>query len=205
VAILPIFAVLVLGADVLGATTLQFFGWALLIGLLSGAYSSIFIASPLVALMKEREQRYRNIRERLVQRGGDRLLLSPEAVAAGVFGPDGALATTRRQRRAEAGEAAAGRGGQQGRSRSATPAGRPAGRITPGSGSRSGAPAGSGVAGGPGGATTAGAAENGTPAQAGRGPGGPGGGPGRGSARPPAASGTAGRPPGRKARKGRQR
>ena len=46
VAILPILAVLVLGAEILGAVTLEYFGLALLIGLTSGAYSSIFIASP---------------------------------------------------------------------------------------------------------------------------------------------------------------
>ena len=44
VAILPVLAVLVIGAQFLGATTLQYFGLALVIGLLSGAYSSIFIA-----------------------------------------------------------------------------------------------------------------------------------------------------------------
>ena len=49
VAVMPILAVLVLGAEILGATTLQYFGLALLVGLTTGAYSSIFIASPLVA------------------------------------------------------------------------------------------------------------------------------------------------------------
>lgn len=88
VAILPILSVLVLGAYVLGATTLEYFGLALLIGLTTGAYSSIFIASPLVALMKEREPRYRNIRARLAQRGTDRLLLSPADIAAGLLGQD---------------------------------------------------------------------------------------------------------------------
>ena len=47
---MPILAVLVLGAEILGATTLQYFGLALLVGLTTGAYSSIFIASPLVAV-----------------------------------------------------------------------------------------------------------------------------------------------------------
>ena len=65
VAILPILAVLVLGAEILGAVTLEYFGLALLIGLTSGAYSSIFIASPLLAMEKEHEERYRRIRERL--------------------------------------------------------------------------------------------------------------------------------------------
>ena len=69
VAILPILAVLVLGAEILGAVTLEYFGLALLIGLTSGAYSSIFIASPLLAMLKEHEERYRRIRERLECRG----------------------------------------------------------------------------------------------------------------------------------------
>ena len=47
VAILPVLAVLVVGADILGATTLQSYGLALFVGFMSGAYSSIFIASPV--------------------------------------------------------------------------------------------------------------------------------------------------------------
>ncbi|HXZ82698.1 MAG TPA: protein translocase subunit SecF [Acidimicrobiales bacterium] len=86
VAILPILSVLVLGAQVLGATTLQYFGLALLIGLTTGAYSSIFIASPLVALLKERETHYRHLAERLRNRGIGPVLLSPAAVAAGALG-----------------------------------------------------------------------------------------------------------------------
>ncbi len=81
VAILPILAVLVLGAQIFGATTLQYFGLALLVGLASGAYSSIFIASPLVAVMKEREPRYTQIRQRLESRGAATQLLSSASVA----------------------------------------------------------------------------------------------------------------------------
>jgi preprotein translocase subunit SecF len=50
---------------------LEEFAVALLIGLFSGAYSSIFLASPLLALLKEREPRYRDIKRRIDQRGGD--------------------------------------------------------------------------------------------------------------------------------------
>jgi preprotein translocase subunit SecF len=57
--------VLVLGSFVLGATTLEEFGLALFLGLLSGAYSSIFIATPLLAILKEREPRYRELRDRI--------------------------------------------------------------------------------------------------------------------------------------------
>ena len=79
VAILPILSILVIGAWVLGATALQDFGLALFVGLTTGAYSSIFIASPLLALMKEREPRYAEIRRRLEQ--GSRRRLTPAAAA----------------------------------------------------------------------------------------------------------------------------
>jgi len=64
-ALLPILSLLVLGSLVMGATTLQDFSLALFIGLAAGAYSSIFIASPALALLKEREERWRQMRERV--------------------------------------------------------------------------------------------------------------------------------------------
>lgn len=67
VAIIPILSVLLIGAQLLGATTLQQFGLALFIGLTTGAYSSIFIASPLLAQLKEREPRYKALAERLAK------------------------------------------------------------------------------------------------------------------------------------------
>jgi len=70
VAILPVLAVLLVGAQLLGATTLQNYGLALFVGLLSGAYSSIFIASPILALLKRNESRWISIENRLRQRGG---------------------------------------------------------------------------------------------------------------------------------------
>ena len=82
VALLPILSILVIGAQFLGAKPLQEFGLALFIGLASGAYSSIFIASPLLAMMKEREGRYATIRQRLSARGEAMTLLTPAAAAA---------------------------------------------------------------------------------------------------------------------------
>ncbi|MGH9078309.1 MAG: protein translocase subunit SecF, partial [Acidimicrobiales bacterium] len=86
VAILPILSILVVGSGLLGATSLNNFGLALLIGLATGAYSSIFIASPLVALLKEREPRYNQIRSRLAARPTTRL--TPAAAAAGALRTD---------------------------------------------------------------------------------------------------------------------
>jgi preprotein translocase subunit SecF len=83
VAIMPILSVLLIGAELLGATTLQYFGLALLVGLTTGAYSSIFIASPLVAFMKERQPKYVELRKRIELRGPSAWLLSPAEVARG--------------------------------------------------------------------------------------------------------------------------
>jgi preprotein translocase subunit SecF len=80
VAILPVLAVLLVGADILGAITLQSYGLALFVGLMSGAYSSIFIASPLLAWMKEREPRFREMAERARLRT-DQRVLTPAAAA----------------------------------------------------------------------------------------------------------------------------
>ena len=47
VALLPILSLLFVGSFMLGATTLEEFALALLVGLFIGAYSSIFVAAPL--------------------------------------------------------------------------------------------------------------------------------------------------------------
>jgi SecD/SecF fusion protein len=58
--LLPVLALLLFGGD-----TLKDFAFALMIGILSGAYSSIFIASPVLTHWKEREPVYRARRARL--------------------------------------------------------------------------------------------------------------------------------------------
>src|ERR1700727_1702142 len=58
--LLPVIALLLFGGS-----TLKDFAFALLIGVASGAYSSIFIASPVLTHWKERESVYRHRRERI--------------------------------------------------------------------------------------------------------------------------------------------
>ncbi len=53
--VLPVATLLIVGRFILGAVVLADFAIALLIGLLAGTYSSIFVATPLVALLKERK------------------------------------------------------------------------------------------------------------------------------------------------------
>jgi preprotein translocase subunit SecF len=55
VAILPVAAILFIGAVLLGAGTLRDIALALFIGILVGTYSTIFIAAPLYSLLRERE------------------------------------------------------------------------------------------------------------------------------------------------------
>ena len=82
VAIIPVLAVLLIGAELLGASTLQEYGLALFVGLLSGAYSSIFIASPILFMLKQGEPRWQAIEKRLYSRGDRTAAMSPAAAAA---------------------------------------------------------------------------------------------------------------------------
>src|SRR5205807_1577739 len=50
-----------------GGATLKDFAFALMVGIASGAYSSIFIASPVLTHWKEREAAYRSRRARIVR------------------------------------------------------------------------------------------------------------------------------------------
>lgn len=88
VAIIPVLSVLVIGAYILGATTLQEFGLALFVGLTTGAYSSIGIAAPILAAIKSREPRYRALKARL---GNAVAVVSPKDAAQGFTSLDAKL------------------------------------------------------------------------------------------------------------------
>lgn len=62
--LLPVIALLSIGGE-----TLKDFAFVLVIGLISGAYSTIFLACPLLAVWKEREPRYKALRKRLEKKG----------------------------------------------------------------------------------------------------------------------------------------
>jgi preprotein translocase subunit SecF len=63
--LLPILGLLLVGSYLLGAETLKDLALALFVGVAAGAYSSIFIAPPIVAAWKEREPRYAQLRARV--------------------------------------------------------------------------------------------------------------------------------------------
>ena len=82
---IPIVSLLLIGSVLMGATTLQEFGIALLVGIIVGSYSSLFIASTLVTVLKEREERWIQVAGKVEQRagvaegGGPRLIGREEA------------------------------------------------------------------------------------------------------------------------------
>ena len=83
---IPVASMLVIGSFVLGAVTLQEFAIALLVGIVVGTYSSLFVAAAVVARMKEREPAYVEIAERIRLRsgatagGGTRTVAADDAV-----------------------------------------------------------------------------------------------------------------------------
>jgi preprotein translocase subunit SecF len=70
VAILPVAAILFVGAGLLGAGTLKDLSLALFIGLIVGTYSSIFIAPPILASLREREPAMQALAKRVNARSG---------------------------------------------------------------------------------------------------------------------------------------
>jgi preprotein translocase subunit SecF len=79
IALLPVAGLLFVGAGLLGVGTLKDLALVLFVGLAAGAYSSIFLATPIVADLKEREPEVQALRRRVLARrssqarqGGDR-------------------------------------------------------------------------------------------------------------------------------------
>ena len=79
VALLPVGSILFVGAGLLGAGTLKDLSLALFIGLATGAYSSIFIATPLLAAMREREPAMQALAKRVNARGKSPVLATTRA------------------------------------------------------------------------------------------------------------------------------
>ncbi len=63
--LLPVGSILFIGGIVQGVRTLQDFALALFVGIAAGTYSSIFVASPLLAMWKEGEDHWQQVRSRV--------------------------------------------------------------------------------------------------------------------------------------------
>ncbi|MFV0309450.1 MAG: protein translocase subunit SecF [Desertimonas sp.] len=93
---LPVLALLLIGAGLLGQVTLREFAIALLVGMLTGAYSSLFVATPLLGWLKSRSPELR-------RRRGQGHLVDDELRQVVVSGLAGVRSSGRRRgvRRAE--------------------------------------------------------------------------------------------------------
>jgi preprotein translocase subunit SecF len=65
IALLPVAGLLFIGAGVLGAGTLKDLALVLFVGMMAGAYSSICIATPILADLQERQEKYRTLAKRV--------------------------------------------------------------------------------------------------------------------------------------------
>jgi preprotein translocase subunit SecF len=68
IALLPVAGLLFVGAGLLGVGTIKDLALVLFVGLAAGAYSSIFLATPIVCELKEREPKYKALAKRVAQR-----------------------------------------------------------------------------------------------------------------------------------------
>lgn len=109
--LLPVGSLLFIGSFLLGAATLREFALALFVGIAAGTYSSIFVASPLVAMWKSTEAKWQRAERKAlrrddepadaedkVDRGTDRPPSRPE-VAATVRAGTGAVARPPKRRK----------------------------------------------------------------------------------------------------------
>jgi preprotein translocase subunit SecF len=92
IALLPVGGLLIVGAGVLGVGTLKDLALVLFVGLAAGTYSSIFLATPIVADLKEREPEQQALRRRVLARRS----AAARTAAARASGGSVAVASARR-------------------------------------------------------------------------------------------------------------
>ena len=80
IALLPVASILFVGAGLLGAGTLKDLSLALFIGLTVGTYSSVFIAPPVLAQLREKEPAMVALAKRVNGRGFTPSAITPAAV-----------------------------------------------------------------------------------------------------------------------------
>ena len=80
VALLPVLSILVVGVSLLGAGTLNDLALALFVGMLVGTYSSIFIATPILAAVKERSPDMQSLAKRVANRREKAGIVGEEAL-----------------------------------------------------------------------------------------------------------------------------
>jgi preprotein translocase subunit SecF len=93
IALLPVTAILVVGINLLGNGELKDLALVLFVGMLSGTYSSIFIATPVLAGLKERDPRYKQLAKAVALRAAGGRAAARNKAKAGAGGTGGASGT----------------------------------------------------------------------------------------------------------------
>lgn len=91
--LIPVAALLIVGAGIVGSGTLNDLALALFVGLLVGTYSSVFVATPILSMLKEREPRFQSVREKVL-RDAKRSAMKPAAAGAPMAGDGASVAGT---------------------------------------------------------------------------------------------------------------
>jgi len=87
IALLPVAGLLFVGAGLLGVGTIKDLALVLFIGLASGAYSSLFLATPIACDLKERQQQYVELRRKVALRRAARARTAATAETGDSRGP----------------------------------------------------------------------------------------------------------------------
>jgi preprotein translocase subunit SecF len=93
IALLPVTAILVASTALLGTGELSDLALVLFVGMLSGTYSSIFIATPVLADLKEREPKMKQLAARAAARAASPRVAAKTARAGASVGAGGTRAT----------------------------------------------------------------------------------------------------------------
>jgi preprotein translocase subunit SecF len=83
IALLPVAGLLFVGAGILGVGTIKDLALILFVGLASGAYSSLFLATPIVVDLTERDPAYKALAKRVVAKRSSESRKAAEGALAG--------------------------------------------------------------------------------------------------------------------------
>ncbi len=86
IGLLPVAGLLFVGAGVLGVGTIKDLALILFVGLLTGAYSSLFLATPIVVDLTERDSRYKALAKRVAAKRSSEAKRGADAELAGAPG-----------------------------------------------------------------------------------------------------------------------
>ncbi|MBP2478167.1 preprotein translocase subunit SecF [Crossiella equi] len=131
IAVLPVLALLAIGVGLLGVGTLKDLALVQMTGMISGVFSSVFLASPLLVTLKMTEPKYKQQEQRVLARRAN-LARKAEAAAAGESfdstDEDAIDAELRREQAVAAASSVPGRTLKATDSRRGAPKGKPTGK-----------------------------------------------------------------------------